>query len=88
MRETMNIGEAGKRIARNVRRLREQRKMTLVELSNRLYVAGQPIPITGLRRLERCERRVDVDEVVAIAGILNVPADRLAFDDSLVSDAA
>lgn len=88
MREAMVIGEAGQRIARNVKRLREQRNLTLVELSNRLYVAGRPIPITGLRRLERGERRVDVDDLIAIAGVLNVPADRLAFDDSLVSDAA
>lgn len=83
MREVMVIGEAGQRIARNVKRLREQQKLTYVEVSNRLYAAGRPIPVLGIRRIEHGERRVDLDDLVAIAGVLGVPADRLAFDDNL-----
>lgn len=82
MREPAVIGEAGQRIARNVKRLREQQNLTLVEVSNRLYAAGRPIPILGLRRIERCERRVDLDDLIALAEVLDVPATELAFDDS------
>lgn len=83
MRDPMTVGEAGRRIARNVKRLREQQKLTLVEMSKKLSEVGRPIPVLGIRRIERAERRVDMDDLIALAEVLRVPADRLAFADNL-----
>lgn len=83
MREAMVIGEAGQRIARNLKRLREQQKLSLVEVSQRLADIGRPIPVPGVRRIEKCERRVDIDDLIALAAVLHVPAERLALDDDL-----
>jgi hypothetical protein len=51
--------------------------MTFVELSERLSAAGRPIPVLGLRRIERGERRVDVDDLVALAVVFGVSPERL-----------
>lgn len=83
MREAMVIGEAGQRVARNVKRLRQQQRLSLVEVSRRLTEAGRPIARLGLSCIEKCERRVDLDDLVALANALNVPVDRLAFGDNL-----
>ena len=63
------VASTGDIVRRNVRTLREQRRMTYVELSGQLNEMGRPIPVLGLRRLEGGERRVDVDDLVALARI-------------------
>lgn len=83
MREAMIIGEAGQRVARNVKRLRRQQHLSAAAVSTKLGEIGRPIPELGVRRIESCKRRVDIDEIVALATVLQVPADRLAFDDDL-----
>jgi transcriptional regulator with XRE-family HTH domain len=61
-----------------VRRIREDQRLTYVELSGRLTDVGRPIPVLGLRRIERGERRVDVDDLLALATALRVaPIDLL-----------
>lgn len=60
-------------LARTVARLREQQRLPLTELSDRLAKLGQPIPVLGLRRLEAGERKVDVNELAALAKALGVP---------------
>src|SRR5690348_15947450 len=63
---------ASEEISANIRRLREQRKMTWVELSERMGVLGHPILPLGLRRIVAGERRVDVDELVALGAVFSV----------------
>lgn len=70
-------GGTGRVVRTNIRTLREQRRMTYVELSARLDEVGQPIPVLGLRRLEIGERRVDVDELVAFAEVFSVAPSQL-----------
>lgn len=53
--------------------------MTYTELVKRLADIGRPIPILGLRRIERNERSVDLDDLVAIARALQVPPAWLIF---------
>lgn len=57
---------------RNVRCVREGQQLTYAELSKLMTVAGRPIPVLGLRRIERGERRVDVDDLMALATVFNV----------------
>ncbi|WP_432021095.1 helix-turn-helix domain-containing protein [Streptomyces sp. 1222.5] len=70
-------GSTGRIVRTNIRTLREQRRMTYVELAAQLDEAGQRVPVLGLRRLEAGERRVDVDELVAFAAVFGITAAQL-----------
>lgn len=59
-------------LRQNIERLRKGRRLTYVELVERLKELGHPIPLIGLRRIERGERRVDADDLVALAYVLGV----------------
>jgi transcriptional regulator with XRE-family HTH domain len=67
------LGPVGEALRHNVKRLREMKKLTFVELSAKLTEVGRPIPVLGLRRIERGERRVDVDDLAALAVVLAAP---------------
>lgn len=67
------LGPVGEALRHNIRRIREDRRITYVELSERLSNVGRPIPVLGLRRIERGERRVDVDDLAALAVVLDTP---------------
>lgn len=77
------IGKNGAAVAANIRRIRIAKKLSYAEVSRRLTVAKWPMPVLSLTRLEKRERRVDVDDLVAIAGALEVAPSELA--PSLVS---
>jgi transcriptional regulator with XRE-family HTH domain len=66
----MELGAVGQRVAHNVREARGF--MPYAELSRRLEVYGRGIPPLGLRRIEAGHRRVDVDDLVALADVLDV----------------
>lgn len=66
------LGDIGHTVRANVQRLRRDRRFTYVELSERSAQAGRTIPVLGLRRIERGERRVDVDDLGALATALGV----------------
>jgi transcriptional regulator with XRE-family HTH domain len=70
-------GAAGHAVAANIRRLRELTGLTLQDVSDRLTRHGRPIARSGLSKIEAGHRRVDVDDLVAIANALGVTADRL-----------
>jgi transcriptional regulator with XRE-family HTH domain len=71
------VGAIGNIVRRNIRRLRQTQRLTYVDLSKRLASAGRPIAILGLRRIEAGERRVDTDDLVALASVLGVTATQL-----------
>jgi transcriptional regulator with XRE-family HTH domain len=71
------IGSAGQQVASNVRLLREARRMSTVKLSELLEESGRPIPATGITRLEGGTRRVDVDELMALASVFGVRPEAL-----------
>jgi transcriptional regulator with XRE-family HTH domain len=74
-------GPAGERIAGRVRKLRLASGLTYKELSGRLEKLGRPIPVLGLSRLEKGERRVDADDLIALALALDVTPNRLMLPD-------
>lgn len=60
--------------------------MPVTGLSERLETLGRPIPPLGLRRIEAGTRRVDVDDLVAIAIALGVsPASLLMPEVSSIA---
>jgi len=73
------VGEAGRNVVANVEQLRKDRHLSLRQLSDRLGEAGRPILPSVLHRLLQGGRRVDADDLVALAAVLGAtPAGLLA----------
>lgn len=69
----------GRNIADQITKRRERFGITYAFLSRQLTERGRPIPPLGLRRIEAYERRIDIDDLVAIAAVLDLdPVDMLA----------
>ena len=68
----IDLGPTGKQVKENVARVRKARGLSFAELSRQLTEVGRPIPPLGLRRIEEGLRRVDVDDIFALATVLRV----------------
>lgn len=68
----MELGATGEAVAHNVKRLRESANLTYTEVSKLLAARNRSISPLAVRRIEEMERRVDVDDLVALAVILDV----------------
>ena len=66
-RVAVAFGPTAETVAQNLRRIRELRGLSTYELSDRLAERGRPISPSGLAKIERGERRVDVDDLAALA---------------------
>jgi 8-oxo-dGTP pyrophosphatase MutT (NUDIX family)/transcriptional regulator with XRE-family HTH domain len=66
------LGPIGGYVIKNVTELRRILGLTYKDLSDRLEQLGRPIPTLGLSRIEKGNRRVDVDDLVALALALGV----------------
>ena len=66
------LGPVGGYVIANLTDLREARRLTYRELSERLRAIGRPIPPLGLSRIEKGQRRVDADDLAALAIALGV----------------
>lgn len=75
METTTRLGSVGQRLAKEVARLRG--RTTVRELSARLSKLGRPILPSGITKIEQGSRRVDVDDLVALAVALKVTPTRL-----------
>lgn len=67
-----DLGPIGEHVALAVRKFRELRRFSYADLSRTLAQYGRDIPPLGLRRIESGERRVDADDLAALAVALNV----------------
>lgn len=76
------VGDVGS----NIRRIREGRRMSYVELAQRLADTGRPIPVLGLRRIENGDRRIDVGDLLAISVVLGVTPVDLLVPSSAAAD--
>ena len=84
-KKRIDLGPIGVAVAANIERLRESRNLSYAELSRRLDERGRPIAPLGLTRIRDHQRRVDVDDLVALALALDVsPATLLLPDPSVV----
>jgi transcriptional regulator with XRE-family HTH domain len=83
MAEDARIGPAGEVLAGNVKRVREAQRLTYAELARKLAKVGRPIPELGLRRIERAERRVDFEDLLALCYVLQIcPVDLMVSKDA------
>ncbi|HEU0237843.1 MAG TPA: hypothetical protein VFR11_01000 [Micromonosporaceae bacterium] len=68
------LGPAGELTRQTVRTLRLRRNLQYKQISEALAAVGRPIPTLGLSRLEDGDRRVDVDDLVALSLVFDLPA--------------
>lgn len=66
-------------VAENVKRIRTERRIKQTELAEALERLGRPIGRVGLQRLERGERKVDLDDLVALSRAFDIPPVALIF---------
>jgi transcriptional regulator with XRE-family HTH domain len=83
------LGPTGARVAARLKQVRQERGLTLAQLAARLEALGRPLLLSALSKIEQRQRRVDADDLVALARALDVspmllllPADASA--DTLV----
>ncbi|WP_055629469.1 helix-turn-helix domain-containing protein [Streptomyces hirsutus] len=69
---SLEIGPAGIRVARTIEILRTERGLAQRELAARVTALGRPMSNTMLSRVERAQRRCDIDDLVVIAEALLV----------------
>jgi transcriptional regulator with XRE-family HTH domain len=62
----------GLTVAENIQRTRKSQQVSLAELAARLDKMGRRIGLSSLSKIENGDRRVDVDDLVAIALALDV----------------
>jgi hypothetical protein len=75
-------GPIGVAVAQNVETLRELRNLSYAKLSRLLTGLGRPIAPLGLTRIRDLQRRVDVDDLVALALALDVSPVTLLLPDA------
>src|ERR1700722_6018700 len=75
------LGPTGRRVAVAIWRVRRWNAVTTAELSRRLTALGQPIPDTSITKTEKGTRRVDVDDLVALAVALGVTPNTLLLPE-------
>lgn len=72
-------------VAANVKAHREDLRLSLQDLSARMGSVGRPILASGLSKIEQGDRRVDVDDLVALATALETTPARMLASESDVS---
>ncbi|MCC3653214.1 helix-turn-helix transcriptional regulator [Streptomyces sp. S07_1.15] len=89
----IELGPTGRTVAANVKRLREGRGLTLRALSKALREKGRPLSADALNKIEngaseepRPIRRVDADDLVALAVALDVHPAALLLPHTAASD--
>lgn len=66
------LGATGDTVRANVIAQRKRMNLSYAQLSRKLKATGRAIPELGLRRIEDGDRRVDVDDLMALAEALEV----------------
>lgn len=84
--QKIDVGASGSTVAENLKRLREQQKMTYAEVSRKLEAVQRSISPLAVRRMEEGARRVDVDDLVSLSVVLNVAPVTLLMPNTASKD--
>lgn len=74
-------GHVGQSVATNVKAVRDRRGLSQQQLAVRLGELGRPMQASAVAKIESGARRVDVDDLAALAVALNVAVARLLVPD-------
>lgn len=72
-----------RRVGANVRRLRSAQGLSLAELCDRMAAIDHEMSVPALSKIERGERRIDVDDFVAFANALSIDVNALLTDPDI-----
>ena len=75
-------------VSANVRRLRKEQNLGLRGLATKLAEAGRPLTHSAVDQIEQGKRRVDVDDLIALAAALGVSPITLLMPGMLNEDSA
>jgi 8-oxo-dGTP pyrophosphatase MutT (NUDIX family) len=87
-RRAVEIGPTGRRLAGNIRTLREAHRLNQPQLAERMRNAGRFMHASGISKIEQLDRRVDVDDLIGLAIALGVTPDRLLLTGRITPDIA
>jgi transcriptional regulator with XRE-family HTH domain len=87
-RKTNDVGPTGQTVARNLARLRSARGLSTYDLSRLLTKASRPIAPSAITRIEGGIRKVDVDDLMALAVALRVSPTALLMPPTVDPDEA
>lgn len=68
-------------MARNVESLRRAQGLSQQQVADRMGELGRPVAMSAVSKIEKGQRRVDPDDLVALAIALNVNPSRLLLND-------
>lgn len=76
-RRANELGPTGQAVAVNVARIRNALGMSTYKLSEELAELGRPIAASAISKIEGGTRRVDTDDLMALAVVFDVPPSAL-----------
>jgi transcriptional regulator with XRE-family HTH domain len=79
-RRANQLGPTGQAVAVNVARIRVALGLSTYKLSERLTNLGRPIAASAISKIEGGTRRVDADDLMALAVALDVPPSALLLE--------
>lgn len=71
-RRANELGPTGSRLAENVKAIRERLPLTTEQLAERVTGLGRPMRANTITKIEKGQRRVDIDDALALAVALQV----------------
>jgi transcriptional regulator with XRE-family HTH domain len=80
MKRITDLGEVGDTVRTRIAVLRQAQNLSYAALARRLDNEGRALGTLALRRIEAGARRVDVDDLVALANALNTTTTALMLD--------
>lgn len=86
MQRIADLGGVGDNVRIRIAALREGQNLSYAALARLLEEAGRPLGTLALRRIEAGARRVDVDDLVAIALVLGATPNSLMVDPRVAED--
>lgn len=86
-RRANELGPTGARLMENLKRLRESLPLTTEQLADRVTnVYGRPMRANTITKIEKGQRRVDVDDLMALALALETRPDALLLPPTIADD--
>lgn len=85
-RRANELGPSGTRLAENLKALRSSLPLTTDQLAARVTAYGRPMRANTITKIEKEQRRVDVDDLVALALALETRPDALLLPPTIAMD--
>ncbi|MEU5737037.1 helix-turn-helix transcriptional regulator [Streptomyces tendae] len=85
-RRANELGPTGTRLMENLKALRESVQLTTEQLAEKVTRLGRPMRANTITKIEKGQRRVDVDDLMALSIAMDTTPGRLLMPPTLVGD--